>query len=439
MSDSDQVEKALPSLSEIGQTGLKVYSGIVDEEFLRQLKGTRGVKTYQEMSENDATIAAIIAAIDLLVRAVEWTATPVDDSDEALEAAQFADSLFNDMSHTFEDFVSEVLSMLVFGWSYFEIVLKRRLGPDQKDGSRRSKYTDGKIGIRKLAIRSQDTMTRWQMQDDGGIAGMWQLPEYSGGEVFLPIDRCLLFRTKVFKGNPEGKSILRQAYRAWYMLRTIQNAESIGIERELAGLPVAYIPAEKMKTTGTAQDTAFYAMVKKMVRDVKFNEQGGVVLPSNTWPDAEGTPTSQPLVKFDLLSSGGTRSIDTSTVIKRYQQDIARSVLADFMMLGSDGKGSYALSKNKTDLFLRSCETYVERIASVINRFLLPRIWDYNGFNRDLMPKYTPGAVAPTDLGELGSFIDSLSRAGMPLFPDENLESHLRGEAGLPDKQAEDL
>lgn len=37
---------------------------------------------------------------------------------------------------------------------------------------------------------------------------------------------------------------MRNAYRSWYFKRRIQEVEGIGIERDLAGLPVMYAPAD---------------------------------------------------------------------------------------------------------------------------------------------------------------------------------------------------
>jgi hypothetical protein len=36
------------------------------------------------------------------------------------------------------------------------------------------------------------------------------------------------------------------------------------------------------------------------------------------------------------------------------------------------------------------------------------------------------------NLGELGQFLQSLTASGAPLFPDRELENHLRSLAGLP-------
>ncbi|MBV5325511.1 MAG: hypothetical protein J0626_09745, partial [Rhodospirillaceae bacterium] len=72
------------------------------------------------MADNDPIIGSVLFAIDMLLREVAWKATAEDDSEKAQEYAEFADSLMEDMSITWEDFISEVLSMLVYGWSFFE-------------------------------------------------------------------------------------------------------------------------------------------------------------------------------------------------------------------------------------------------------------------------------------------------------------------------------
>jgi phage gp29-like protein len=116
---------------------------------------------------------------------------------------------------------------------------------------------------------------------------------------------------------------------------------------------------------------------------------------------------------IELITSNGTRNIDIDPVIRRYQHDIARSVMAEFLMLGSGTNGSYALSKSKTDLFLRSMESYINSIFDVINKQLVEPLWQLNGFNYDLMPKIVAGDVAPHDLREIASFLRNLNGAGI--------------------------
>jgi len=325
----------------------------------------------------------------------------------------------------------------VYGWASFETVFKVRGGPDEKNPERRSKFRDGRIGIRKLAPRAQTTLDRWVFDEDGGIQAMVQSPPDRAGTITIPVEKLLLFRTSTANNSPMGRSVLRSAYRSWWYATNLENVEAIAIERELNGLPVAYIPSDVLGAT-SGDNVQVRQKYERYLRDVKFNEQGYMLLPSDTWPDADGNPTSTPLVKFELVASQGTRNIETGPVIKRYRQDMARTVLADFVMLGSSDAGSFALSKDKTDLFGKSLQGYLSSIAAVLNRHLLPRVWRLNGLDHDLMPTIVPGEVMPPNLAELGEYVKSLAGAGFPLFPDEDIERTLLAAGDLPSDQRED-
>jgi hypothetical protein len=423
------IEKPLEIL---GVEGAKISNGFVHDEFLQKLVGERGRRVYREMRDNDSVVAAILFAVEMLLRSVDWSVNPSEEDDEgALEAADFVESVIHDMSHTWDDFIANTLTMLTFGWQYSEVVYKRRVGPDQVDPTKHSKYSDGRIGVRKIGDRSQETLNRWEIDsEDGSVIGMWQDKPNGGGTVFIPIERALLFRPHMHKGSPEGRSVLRGAYRSWFFLKNIQEIEAIAIERELNGLPVVYIPNATLN--GTSEEAlAAVAKYKQLVRDIKFNEQGGVVLPSDPWYDAEGKPTNTRQVELALLNAGGTRAIDTDKVVKRYQGDIARTILADFIMLGQGDRGSFALSRSKVDLFAKALEGWLGAIAEIINRHLLPKLWALNAFDPETIPSVAPGKVAPEDLQELGSYVEALSRAGLPLV-DEDTENRLRDAGGLP-------
>ena len=121
-----------PIFMEFGTTGLKRQSGVVREEFLRELQGSRGVKIFREMAENSAIVGSGLALITSLIRHVSWSEDPASKSAEDLQASEFLKSCLEDMSITFEDWLSETIrGMAVFGWTWDEIVYKRRVGESQ--------------------------------------------------------------------------------------------------------------------------------------------------------------------------------------------------------------------------------------------------------------------------------------------------------------------
>ncbi len=383
------------------------------------------------MVDNDSTIGSILYAIDMMIRQVNWEIQPASESNEDLQLAEFVKgALFEDMSHTWADTLSEILSYLPWGFSYLEIVYKTRDG-DTDDPTKRSQFTDGKIGWRKFAIRAQETLSRWQFDEDGGIQGMWQRdPTGAGGEVFIPIDKSLHFKTVSRKNNPEAKSILRNAYTSWYYKTKIATIEAIGIERDLAGLPVAWVPPEYLSTDASPAYQAILVAIKTIVTNVRRDEQEGVVFPLQF--DENGNK----LFDFNLMSTAGTRQFDTNGVINRYDQRIAASVLADFVMLGSQqntGAGK-ALAADKMDLFATALTGFANQISEVINRHGIARLCKLNGFKATKLPELKAGKIESVDLTVLGEYVKSLSVSGFPLFPtaDGKLETHLLEVAGLP-------
>ena len=421
-----EVESASPFL-ELGATGLKRYTGYIDEEFLPQLKGRKAVGVYKEMSENDPLIGSLLFTIDRLIRNVEWRVEPAGKSKEDSEAAKFVESCMEDMSHTWNDFISEALSSMIYGWSWHEIVYKRRGGMWTRDAKTRSKYSDGMVGWRKLPIRAQETLLRWVFDETGDTQAMVQLAPPLYKTTVLPIERSLLFRFRQHKGNPEGMSMLRNAYRPWFMKKRLEEFEAIGVERDLAGLPIVKVPAEFLRAKPGSDQAKTVEQFKKMVKSVRRDEQEGIVFPM-----AYDQDTKQPLYSFELLGGGGGRAFNTDAIIKRYEERILMTVLADFILVGHQGTGSYSMHTDKTGIFRTSLNSIAQNIADVLNRHAIPRLFMTNGWKPAELPKIVPSDVDAPDLTQLSSFMSSLAGTGVTWFPDGDLENFLRDAARLP-------
>jgi len=420
-----------PDLSEIGSTGLRRTGGTVYEEFLVSLRGRRGAKVYREMSENDPVIGSILYAIEKIILRLEWTVEPSSDKDEDRDTAEFIEQCLYDMSDSWDATLSQILSMLVYGYAFHEIVYKIRDGAGNEDPSRRSAFSDGKIGWRKWPIRAQETHNNWMFDEDGGIQGFEQIDPYGAGIHRIPIDKGLLFRTTSAKNNPEGKSLLRTSYRPWYFKRRIEEMEAIGIERDLAGLPIAYMPPEYLSSTASVDQQAVRDSIVSIVQNVKRNEQEGIVFPLVF--DDRGNK----MFSLELLNSGGSRQFDTDKVINRYDQRIAMSVLSDFILLGHERTGSFALGSSKIDLWTMAVEAICKSIAEVINYHAIPRLLKMNGMKIGSTPQLVYSEVSHIDLTEIADYVSKLTTAGA-ITPDEEMEKFLRGLAGLPIAESQD-
>ena len=431
MSEETKVIPKPKPMTEYGDTGLKRQSGFIFEEFLRELKNERAICVYKEMSQNDALVGAILYAINMVIRNVDWRIDAASTEKADLEASEFLWECMHDMEHTWDGFIDEALSMLVYGWSYHEIVYKRRLGMS-KDKTKNSKYSDGRIGWRKLPIRSQDSWSEWTFEENGDLLAMTQLAPSDYTYRTIPVSKALHFRTSGHKNNPEGKSLLRTAYRSYYMKTRIENIEGIGVERDLAGLPMFWVPAEIMAEDASDSDKALLRHYKQTIKNIKRDEQEGLIMPLAL--DENGNK----MYDFELVSTGSRRQFDTNAIIGRYDRNIAMSVLADFILLGHEKVGSFALSSSKTDIFALSVGAILENLKAVINSKAVPQLFALNGIKVDKLPIIETGDIETQDIDMLGRFIQTASAAGMELFPDNDLENHVRRQVGFPEKKDEE-
>lgn len=420
--------------ADVGSSGLRAFAGWVREEFLPELIGRQGARVYREMADNSPIVGAVLFAIQGVLRKAEWRVEPADNTPEAQQMADFVEGLMNDLSHTWEDFISEALSMLQYGYAPHEIVYKRRNGRRGFNSpTASSKFDDGLIGWHKLPIRGQDTVLKWFFDPNGKVLGLTQQP-WVGPLLDVPMEKLLLFRPQTHKNNPEGRSILRTAYRSYFFIKRLEEQEAVLYER-MSGLPVMKVPNALLEAAGAGDPTAITALqaYKKLVANVRIDEQMGLLIPSDTFPGTNG-PSTVPMYEFKLETpTSGRANLDSNTPIERHKKDILTSILCDFIEMGHTSRGAQSLAETKVDLFMQAAEGWLNSIAAVLNRHALPRLFALNGLDEDMMPEFVPDMAQRTDLDALSNFILRMSQAGMPLFPDSDLESYIRDAAGLPD------
>ena len=400
------------SLGEQGYNGLNVFGGINQDEIKRELIFPTSINTFKKMAMHSA-VAAPLSLFETQIGKVEWKVQAPDNPTKKEQTqTQFIRDCMRDMEHPFSDFIRDVISANQFGFSVIEKVFRYRT---KEEGSM---FTDGKIGWRRLPLRNQETIYKFLFSADGneliGVEQAFPTSDPYGRytnrtdnpRLSLGTDgKAMLFRVGKHRGDPCGKSPLRDVYTAWLYLTEIENIEAQGINRDLKGLPILKIPPQYMSPDATPEQKLIYENYKNALRNLSTGQQSGMILPQVWDPESK-----QPLFSLELLKSEGARSFDTTKVKQYYKDAIYTAMSADILSLGQgSSSGSFALGTVKNSLVGSYLESMVSTVLQTINSELVKQTYRLNGWDETRMCNIYASNLEAEDLETLSKGLQRLS------------------------------
>ena len=410
VSPLDQPERF--RLGEMGSLGLRTFSGVTQDELKAELNWPRSINTFRDMSYHSAVNAPLTLFENIISKATWTYKPPADATEEEKNQAKIINQMMQDMEQPWSEFIRDVLSSNVFGFSVHEKVFRKRY---KANGSL---YDDGIIGWRKLPIRVQESISKFIFSEDGNeIIGVQQnlsaindiYNRFSsrGNLINIPRSKFLLFRTGKHRGDPFGKSPLRDAYLAWRFLTALEELEATGVAKDLNGLPVLYLPAQYLATDAPPEVQAIRLYYEGVMRNLQMNEQSAVILPQVI--DSE---SRTPMFKLDLLSVDGKKNFDISKIKEYYKTLIFVSLFADILIQGTTSTGSFALGTIKNSLSGAYAERLISSIAEVLQNDLIKMTYQLNGWDESRMGKFDFDGIEPADLDTFSSAIMRMGASG---------------------------
>lgn len=419
----EDIEK-IPWQRKMGGTGLHQFSGYITEEFLNELTGKRGANYFEQMRRNDVAIGTIYTSISMLIRSCQASVSsrvPVSEQTETHEkSVKFYEECLEDMQGTIEDLIDDANTCIYQGYALSEFTFKVRDGKD-------SDFNDGKLGIKCIEPRSQLSLENWVFNEETHeCVGFMHAPEWGMQTVFIPLRKCLHFRTTRERNNPEGYSFIRNCVRSYKQVNVIQYAEGIGAERNLAGLPIITMPLGAT----SVQD---YEQAKTLVEKVRRDEYAGIVLPP---PKGMGEDYRW---KFELISSHNVGAgIDTDKIISRLHSEMMQSTLINF--LGSTS-ASYASGRVQGDFFQVAVSSILSSYEREINEKLSKTLFKMNNFpglEKNEYPVIKLSPISQRNLEAVRNLIRDMAMAGFIDNQGPDIENWIRGILDLPTITQED-
>lgn len=386
----------------IGDAGLSIWAGYLGEEYLSDLKPWSNEVRYILEAIDEVTIGTVLDAVKMPMIRAEITVEPASDSIPDTAAADFLDANIRQMyRQSCRKWITDTIEAVEFGFSIGEIVMEKR--------------SDGRLWIRNIMPRGQETLRRWASEDPEHpdefshfIQGMWR-----GGaprrEVAIPLNKCVHVTWRGRKGNPQGKGLLRSLYTPYKFLKNFRVIEGIGVERNIGGTPIIELPEGDLTDAEKTE-------LKKNAEGLRNDEALYVTVPHGM----KITPYA-----------GGQRNPGVREIIKDYETLILMRIFAQFLKLGMDKVGTQALVEGSQDFFTMAIESIQDEVMEQVNDQLVPYLFGMNTFPGTTgLPKLVwakPGAMDVANIVEM--FVKGAqSKVFTPTRKDEQ---RLRDEAGL--------
>jgi len=440
----DQSPKALVR-QQLGRPGLQYYMpGWIRRDNLPELAGRNLWLVYQEMGDNDAYCGAALNAYSMFIRRANWHVDPGNDENKENGSAEFLESCMGDMQHSWQTIIATAAKpTLQFGFSPFEKIFKIRQG-EQDDDRYSSNFDDRAISWANLAFRSPDTILHWDYDplDVTRLVGMTQLAAPDWKTQFIPLEKIVLLRAEPGKDSPEGRSILRSAWRSWRTKKVMEDLRNVIAERGGAGIPWAEVPAniasapQFLQADPTNQAAieamASYQSLVDTMENITQDKQKWVITPQ-IW-DQNG----QPQIKIGFLQpSMGADIIGHITAsIEAEAKAILISTMTEFQALGMGGTGSLALSRDKTDNFTLAVDATLTAFRESINQQAVRQLFKLNPqfeFEKGApKPKIVYDPIVPISTQDVVAILGLFEKAGWALDKQAGIRDTIISNLGLP-------
>lgn len=403
-----EAEKAAPGQSAspmrtLGTGGTAVYGGYISErETNADLVGVAKWKTYANFTLNLPIVGASIRFWDALLGLSEWDYEPTPEAAgrEADEVADFYRGVFEDLATPWPQVMGALGLYKYRGHSIAEWTAKRR--------------ADGAIGLLDVRARPQHTIQRWEMLEDGTVAGVYQQSPISMREIFLPRWKLAYAVDAALSDTPDGVGLLRHAVAAAKRLVRYEQLEGWGFELDMRGVPVCRVPLDAIDKDPDLDDAKKKEKIDPFEKIIANHVRGpaqGYMIDSVTYQNGDGTPSTVPMYAIELLKGEGAGQDPIARAINRVEHQIARIFGTQFLMLGADGKGSLALSSNMLMAVTMMANASLRDLRHVVRKDLIEPLGRLNGFDPALLPKPKTSKIQLRDVADLAGMMRDLGAA----------------------------
>ena len=424
-------------VKEQGASGTLNLSGFLqDDEYNSDLVGKRGLDAFRRMVDSDGAVREAWLHIRAPLQNARIEVDPASDDPLHLEQAELVRrALFDFPAQSLRQVMPTLLKYLTQGFQIYELPEKIV----EVELSWTDPATDEPVNAaarqfvvwEHFAHRKPETIYKWNA-NGGELVDVHQLAFKDGdyGEWTIPADQILLLVNDREGDDFTGQSILRAAYKAWYLKELVEKVNAIAIERHGVGINVMYVPHS------AHNDTALIDRLEQMLQDLAAGERPYLIIPgpkgAASGTDAEGG------FWFEVVTPGSASS-DNTPFLTYLRGEIKGSMLVRFSELGHGQTGARATGDVQAKVWYDALHGVAFHIADTFRpkiRRLLER--NYPPAQVNDLPTLVFRDIDARSMAEFADAVAKLSLANL-ILPDRSARSVARETVGMPDEDEDAL
>lgn len=397
-----------------------------------ELSRTQRLTTYQQMLNDDAVATCFSARSMAVSKAQAKGKFKYDvNSEESLRIKEF---LEYNMENLFGQTPLTVgmcsAAMIRDGWSPFEMVFEKG---DAEWGDKHK--------LKKLAYihpLTLDKITPWATTPNGdritslnqsqsafeGVNGVRSIGfngfKGNSGVQTIPFNRVAYCSYSSTPTQPAGISVFDSAYIPWKEKQLLQDLTLIGVQKDMAGMPVLGAPSSLLAAASdnpSGPEARMVEQLKDNLANLHAGDQSYCVLPTDTHAD-NGSGAAQFKLQF-LGIEGSGKNFDIMELVEQRKRAIYNCFACQNMLSGENGGGSYNLLEGQSSIQAHFVELDTMIIDDMWNKQIFPKLmklnnWDYKASD---MPKWKAGNVQKISADEAGKLV-SRTKSILPAHPD---------------------
>lgn len=405
-----------------GGSGRGHTSGFLElEELNVELRHPQSHKIFDRMARTDADVHQVLGLSVNPLLGGTWDAEPYGGQEATARDIEVAEDY---RWAVFEYMRPNLVGHLA---QFLPVLFRSGFVPGAKAWAVAERNGKQFLVPKTIAMRLPRSIHRFH-QDGEELTAIEQfLPTAGVEDGMVRIDRkdLVYYRVGAEGDNWEGTSLLRPAYKNWYLKDKIERIDAIAQEHEAMGIPIAYPPP----SATPAQLTEMEAILGRM----RTAEQAYVIMPGMKAGSgaSDGTGWLLELLEFGGGSSGSGSGRDSQPSLQYHGNKIAAAFIAEFMKLGHGDSGARATAQVQADPFMASIEALATLVEQELHDSLTLPFVAYNYADVDHAPRLRMSLVDQTSLSQLADFVLKLTQVGA-LLPDQELEEFLRARADMP-------